>query len=373
MLLLFKSHVKGYTKQDGTVVLPHETKVVKKIAPQKALFDHKAPLPAEAYARVGTPAEQPPAPAPKPKIVSEAHAAAIKQAKALLHAHKKGLAKPTAPKLVGAQYGGQTPGLQPAKPKWQNSLHGKDTSPGSGMFAGEEGAPKQGGLFGGHKAEPKHYPNAIAHPQPGDKGEKIQINEPDAATPAATWDDPDATAVFTPGSEVPAELNGIAFSSWAAPDTDIGWNTVPGQNKEIDEPIFDPKGKKPAAGVIIEEPDGRVWLLKPTNGFGGYTSTFPKGRIEPGISLQASAIKETFEELGLQVEITGFIGDIERSVTMARMYRARRVGGTPKDMGWEAQAVQLVPQDQLHDILNTVVDRHTADLAGYAKTQPEDK
>ena len=35
MLLLLKSHVKGYTKRDGTVVKPHETKVVGKVfAPQ---------------------------------------------------------------------------------------------------------------------------------------------------------------------------------------------------------------------------------------------------------------------------------------------------------------------------------------------------
>ena len=35
MLLLLKSNVKGYTKRDGTVVKPHETKVVGKVfAPQ---------------------------------------------------------------------------------------------------------------------------------------------------------------------------------------------------------------------------------------------------------------------------------------------------------------------------------------------------
>jgi ADP-ribose pyrophosphatase YjhB (NUDIX family) len=372
--ILAKSHVKGYTKKDGTFVPAHETKVVKH-APAKpvvAQFDHKATLPAEAYARVGTPAEQPPAPAPKPKIVSEAHAAAIKQAKALLHAHKKGLAKPTAPKLVGAQYGGQTPGLQPAKPKWQNSLHGKDTSPGGSPFKGEEKGPKQPGLFGGgsyaHGAESNkpHYPNAIKHPQPNDDGKPVQINEPDTPTPEATWQDPQAVARFTPGSKVPDSLNGVPIAPWTdAPTTDAGWHHVAGQNHDIDEPVFDPKGKKPAAGVIIEEDDGRVWLLKPTNGFGGYESTFPKGRIEPGISLQASAIKEAFEETGLQVEITGFVGDIERSVTTARFYRARRVGGTPKDMGWEAQAVQLVPSGQLQDVLNTPVDRHIAALAGH--------
>jgi ADP-ribose pyrophosphatase YjhB (NUDIX family) len=332
VLLLFKSHVKGYTRADGTYVPPHETKVVKKApAPQKALFDHKAPLPAEAYAGKDLPA------AAAPKSVASAHMEQIKSAL-----------------------------QQPKAKKWVNSLHsgkqfGKDS-------AGESKGAYQGGLFGGHKGyekEKPHYPNAITHPQAGDKGEPIQINEPSKPSLAETWEDPDATATFVPGSAVPRELNGVAMQTWAdAPTTDIEWNNVPGQDMDLEEPEFIlPKGKKAAAGVIIEEPDGRVWLLRPTNGFGGYDATFPKGRIDPGIGMQASAIKEAFEETGLQVEITGFVCDIERSVTMARFYRARRVGGTPKDMGWEAQAVQLVPKDELHQVLNTEVDRHIAKQA----------
>ena len=58
---LIKSQVKGYTKGDGTYVAPHNTKVHAKLKPGVAAFDHKAPLPAEAFANVGAPTELPPA------------------------------------------------------------------------------------------------------------------------------------------------------------------------------------------------------------------------------------------------------------------------------------------------------------------------
>jgi 8-oxo-dGTP pyrophosphatase MutT (NUDIX family) len=54
--------------------------------------------------------------------------------------------------------------------------------------------------------------------------------------------------------------------------------------------------ERAAAGAVVMEPDGRLWLVAPSNGFGGYLATFPKGRVEPGISLQATAIREVWEE-----------------------------------------------------------------------------
>ena len=102
-----------------------------------------------------------------------------------------------------------------------------------------------------------------------------------------------------------------------------------------------------AAGAVIEEADGRLWLVAPTNGYAGYKTTFPKGRPESGASLQVTAIREAYEEAGLKVEITGFLADLPRSQTQTRYYTARRVGGTPAAMGWESQAVHLVPRSKL--------------------------
>lgn len=214
------------------------------------------------------------------------------------------------------------------------------------------------------------------HPQLGENGHPVVIKHPSRPSSPSTWHNPDAVATFVPDGDVPLSLNGVPFRRWKDhPRTAEGWDYVGGVNDDLEEPAFKlPAGKKAAAGVIIEEPDGRVWLIAPTNQFGGYVASFPKGTAEQGLSLQANAIKECFEETGLQVEITGFVGDFERTTSKARMYRARRVGGTPVAMGWETQAVHLVPRGLLYDHLNMWSDHGIAEVIGAGPApKPQEK
>ena len=44
--------------------------------------------------------------------------------------------------------------------------------------------------------------------------------------------------------------------------------------------------------------DGRIRLCKVAGGFNGYAWTFPKGKIEPGESIQVAAQREVLEETG---------------------------------------------------------------------------
>ena len=196
------------------------------------------------------------------------------------------------------------------------------------------------------------------HPHPDDKGRPVVIRTPSIPTPVEHWLQPGLRATVLPQGALPPALSGLAFAPWHdAPTSDEGWASVAGQAR-IEEPAFIlPPGKAAAAGVAIEEDDGRIWLVAPSNQFGGYQATFPKGRVEPGFSLQASAIREAFEESGLQVAITGFLADSVRSQTFTRYYRARRVGGTPAAMGWETQAVHLVPRAQLMDVATHANDK----------------
>jgi len=202
------------------------------------------------------------------------------------------------------------------------------------------------------------------HPRKNDYGQPVEIRHPSVASPLANWSTPTETATVVPDGPMPAELNGIALAPWQAPATDAEWATVTGQ-ADIDEPPFSaPSGKHPAAGVVVIEPDGRIWLVSPSNGYGGYKHTFPKGRREAGASLQATAIREAFEEAGLKVEITGFLADLPRSLTQTRYYTARRVGGTPAAMGWESQAVHLVPRSKLAAFLTNPYDKPFLKLLG---------
>ena len=220
------------------------------------------------------------------------------------------------------------------------------------------GAP---GLFGGNGPLGNKPSNAKPHPKVDDNGNPVTIKHPTKPSDKRSWDNPNRTATFTPGGDVPDALNGVAFKSWQGPTSKRDWANVPGQNKSLDEPPLNPGRKNVGAGVIIMEDDGRVWLTRPTNAFGGYQNTFPKGTAEKGLSLQANAIKEAWEETGLKVEITGHLGDFERDTSVGRYYMARRVGGTPKDMGWESQAVRLSPVKALKDHLNRKVDQGIAD------------
>lgn len=157
------------------------------------------------------------------------------------------------------------------------------------------------------------------------------------------------------------KLNGIPFEPWveAINFSKDDWNSL--ANPDVKEPVFPTvPGKKHAAGCIIIEPDGRFWLVEPANHFGGYEHTFPKGKLEPDMTAQSTAIKETYEESGLQVEITGYAADSERTTSITRYYFAKRIGGTPASFGWETQAVKLVPPNELNKYLNMDIDKKLA-------------
>lgn len=178
----------------------------------------------------------------------------------------------------------------------------------------------------------------------------MTIRRPSAPTPLDAWSHPGEIATVVPGGAMPALLNGVAFTAWTgAPASEDGWSSCAA--KPVEEPPYHcPSGFKAAAGVVILEADGRVWLVAPTNGFGGYAATFPKGRVDAGTSLQCAALREAYEESGLRVEITAYLVDARRTQTYTRYYLARRVGGNPACMGWESQAVHLVPLALLEQV-----------------------
>jgi 8-oxo-dGTP pyrophosphatase MutT (NUDIX family) len=181
------------------------------------------------------------------------------------------------------------------------------------------------------------------HPCLNDDGELVVIHRPSAPTPLTHWGDPAASATVVPGGPMPAALNGVAPAPCAL--------ALPGFVDAIPEPEFIlPPGLKAAAGAVVVEDDGRVWLVSPTNGFGGYTTTFPKGGIDHGSSMQHTAVREVFEESGLLVRLEAFLIDVRRTQTYTRYYVARRIAGCPSAMGWETQAVHLVPAARLEEV-----------------------
>lgn len=188
------------------------------------------------------------------------------------------------------------------------------------------------------------------HPRKDDAGRQVELNSPSSPTSLESWGDPLERATVIPDGVMPTSLNGIDVVSWIGAPTDTAaWATLAMQQTEVftEPPMTTAPGKFAASGVVILESDGRVWVVSPSNQHGAYVNTFPKGKLDPGMGLRANALKEGFEESGLQVILTGFLCDSVRSTSVTRYYTARRVGGHPADMCWESQAVHLVPRELL--------------------------
>jgi ADP-ribose pyrophosphatase YjhB (NUDIX family) len=160
------------------------------------------------------------------------------------------------------------------------------------------------------------------------------------------------------------ELNGVPFDFWMDAPTDLqGWQNVEGKNPNIKEPkelTSKWKNEKFGAGIIIIEPDNKVWVVEPMGHYGGYKYTFPKGTQDPGLDLQSTAIKEAYEESGLKVQLTDWVGDVTRTTSTARYYLGKRVGGSPIGHGIETQGVSLVPIEEIGDFVNMGVDKKIA-------------
>lgn len=188
------------------------------------------------------------------------------------------------------------------------------------------------------------------HVRVDDQGRPVTIHKPHQPSTIEAWRNPGVVSTATPDCSMPVEINGVPVSSWpSAPDDSAAWEML--TNSQMMEPKFlEVDGKLPAAGVVVVEGDGRVWVTCPTNAYGGYAATFPKGRCGTA-SLQATAIREAWEEVGLRVELIDHLADVVRTETVTRYYIGRRVGGDPSLMGWESQAVQLVPIDALRGVV----------------------
>jgi ADP-ribose pyrophosphatase YjhB (NUDIX family) len=195
----------------------------------------------------------------------------------------------------------------------------------------------------------KHY-----HPRKNDKGQPEELKHPSQATDQSTWSQAVQLATVVPDGPMPEQINLLAIASWVdAPSHAAGWEQLASASNFAEPPMQTVPSKPPASGAVVVEPDGRVWVVSPSNKFGGYTHTFPKGKLveKDGLSLRANALKEVFEESGLQVELTGLLCDSIRSTSVTRYYLARRIGGNPADMGWESQSVNLVPHRMLSEFV----------------------
>lgn len=167
----------------------------------------------------------------------------------------------------------------------------------------------------------------------------------------ATLDDPSAVVTFTREC---AALDGYPLHSIPLASVYVRtWEAVP-----LNEPAPPrPDTKKLAAGLIIIEPDDRVWLCEPTDHFGGYQHTFPKSGDQGWPTMQQNALQAAFAKTGLVCGITAWLGDYERSTSVARYYIGHRASGAPWAFGPHTATVKLVPLRDAESLLNKKIDK----------------
>lgn len=159
------------------------------------------------------------------------------------------------------------------------------------------------------------------------------------STPSVFWHNENRVSTFVPGQDIPREF----YAKYASAPMDI-------PNRHSKEGFR-------AAGTITFF-GNRVMCIKPTNGFGDYELTFPKGRCDPeDACLQHTAIRETLEETGILTQLTGKYIDARKSKGMVRYYYAVPYAGCFSDMCWETQAVSLVPINMIGDLITAFTDR----------------
>ncbi len=202
---------------------------------------------------------------------------------------------------------------------------------------------------------------AAAEKAAADAAEQAKVEKQTASQ--SMLDDKTSQITFSPGdnSFEGLSLNGVKFET---PTDQKFWETA-GDSGRFKEPAFDPKyaGTKKSFGCIVVEPDGRVWVIEPEGHFGGYKHTFPKGGADKGESNQQAAMREVFEESGLQVKIQGHLGDYEKTTSVTRYYIAKRVGGSPSLAGKETGTVKLAAFKDAKSLLNKDVDKKILDDA----------
>jgi 8-oxo-dGTP diphosphatase len=106
-------------------------------------------------------------------------------------------------------------------------------------------------------------------------------------------------------------------------------------------------GPKLVAGVIFEMSGGIVLIKRAIEpGYGKWT--FPGGFVERGEVAEAAAERETLEETGVEVEVTGIVGlyTYEGQIPAIAVFSGRAVGGEPTPLD-ETLAVEGFPPDGL--------------------------
>ncbi|WP_432974541.1 NUDIX hydrolase [Dactylosporangium sp. CA-233914] len=109
----------------------------------------------------------------------------------------------------------------------------------------------------------------------------------------------------------------------------------------------------PSANTVVVNDAGELLLIHRTD---NDNWALPGGAMEPGESMTDCAVRETFEETGIHIEVTGLVGiytdprhvilytsNNEARQEFSIVYTARPLGGTPTPSDESREVVWIAP------------------------------
>ncbi|MET7417544.1 NUDIX domain-containing protein [Dactylosporangium sp. NPDC005555] len=124
----------------------------------------------------------------------------------------------------------------------------------------------------------------------------------------------------------------------------------------FDDPAAPPANSVvPSANVVVVNDAGDLLLIRRTD---NDNWALPGGAMDPGESMTDCAVRETLEETGIHVEVTGLVGIFtdprhvilytsngEARQEFSIVYTARPVGGTPTPSSESREVHWVAPAD----------------------------
>lgn len=111
---------------------------------------------------------------------------------------------------------------------------------------------------------------------------------------------------------------------------------------------------KSAGGVVLPHTgeNDKVYLVKPSNNYGPWC--FPKGRVDAGETMEATALREVAEEAGLTAQILpgSSLGDYAGSYSITRYY-VMRASSPPSEHDFETEEVRLLTFEDARELLSS--------------------
>lgn len=80
------------------------------------------------------------------------------------------------------------------------------------------------------------------------------------------------------------------------------------------KPTTDPGRYRPAAGVVLFNDSGRVWLGRRAGEQSDFVWQMPQGGMDPGEDAQSAAIRELTEETGIDPSLVDILGACTREL-----------------------------------------------------------